>query len=77
MRIQHWLACTMQRTENVIAIGYCRRSKESEARTVSLEEQADRIRTYCAAEGWTLAELVTDDGVSGGRRERLVRLQRR
>jgi DNA invertase Pin-like site-specific DNA recombinase len=65
----------MQRIDGVIAIGYCRRSKESGARTVSLEEQAGRIRAYCAAQGWTLAELVTDDGVSGGRRERLVRLQ--
>jgi site-specific DNA recombinase len=67
----------MQRTEGVIAIGYCRRSKESEARTISLEDQAGRIQDYCETNGWTLAELVTDDGVSGGRRERLERLTER
>jgi DNA invertase Pin-like site-specific DNA recombinase len=59
----------------MVAIGYLRRSKESGARTVGLAEQAARIRVYCAAEGWTLAELVTDDGVSGGKRARLVRLE--
>ncbi len=58
----------------MVAIGYVRRSKESGARTVSLEEQAERIRAYCADQGWTVAEIVTDDGVSGGRRERLARL---
>ena len=55
-------------------IGYVRRSKESGARTVSLEEQAARVRAYCQERGWVLAELVTDDGVSGGKRDRLVRL---
>ncbi len=58
----------------MVAIGYVRRSKESGARTVSLEEQTERIRAYCADQGWTVAEMVTDDGVSGGRRERLARL---
>ena len=56
------------------AVGYVRRSKESGARTVSLEEQAAKIRAYCSERRWSLAEVVTDDGVSGGRRERLVRL---
>jgi DNA invertase Pin-like site-specific DNA recombinase len=59
----------------MVAIGYVRRSKESTARTVSLEEQAARIRAYAEAEGWTLAAIVTDDGVSGGKRERLARLE--
>jgi site-specific DNA recombinase len=59
----------------MVAIGYCRRSRESGARTVSLEEQAAQIRRYAEAQGWTLAELVTDDGVSGGKRQRLTRLE--
>ena len=39
-----------------------------------LDEQVARIRAYCADQGWTVSEMVTDDGVSGGRRERLARL---
>jgi DNA invertase Pin-like site-specific DNA recombinase len=42
------------------AIGYMRRSKESGPRMQNLEEQAARIRAYCEAQGWGLAELVTE-----------------
>jgi site-specific DNA recombinase len=58
----------------MIAVGYVRRSKASDSRSVSIEDQRERIRDYCAEQGWTLAEVVTDDGISGGKRERLVRL---
>src|SRR5712692_4543491 len=58
----------------MIALGYVRRSKESAARTVSLEDQRARIQTYCHERGWRLTEVLADDGVSGGRRERLERL---
>jgi DNA invertase Pin-like site-specific DNA recombinase len=34
-----------------------------------------RSRAYCVAQGWALADVVTDDGISGGKRERLVRLE--
>ena len=61
----------------LVAIGYIRRSKESGARTVSLEDQRAQIETYAAAQGWQLAEVVSDDGISGGRRERLERLAER
>jgi DNA invertase Pin-like site-specific DNA recombinase len=61
----------------MIAIGYVRRSKESGERTVSLQDQRARIAAYCAERGWSLAEIVCDDGVSGGRRERLERLAER
>ena len=57
------------------AIGYARRSKESSARTISLEDQRERIAAYCTDHGWTLAETVVDDGVSGGKRARLARLE--
>jgi DNA invertase Pin-like site-specific DNA recombinase len=33
-------------------VGYCRRSKESGAHTVSLEEQAAQIQRYAAQQGW-------------------------
>jgi DNA invertase Pin-like site-specific DNA recombinase len=59
----------------VIALGYVRRSKASGARTVSLEDQEARIADYCRAQSWTLAEVLVDDGVSGGRRDRLQRIQ--
>ena len=61
----------------VTAIGYVRRSKESRARTVSLEDQRARIAEYAQGQGWQVAEIVADDGVSGGRRERLERLAER
>lgn len=59
----------------IAAIGYVRRSKESGARTVSLEDQRARIEDYCRERGWTLAQVLVDDGVSGGRRDRLERVQ--
>lgn len=57
------------------ALGYARKSKKSEARSVSLAEQEAQIRAYCQTQGWRLAEVLTDDGVSGGRRDRLQRVQ--
>jgi site-specific DNA recombinase len=59
----------------MVAIGYARRSKESGARTVSLQEQAEQIRRYASQQGWALAEVVVDDGISGGKRSRLARLE--
>jgi DNA invertase Pin-like site-specific DNA recombinase len=64
-------------SRGIVALGYVRRSKESEARTVSLEDQQERIAAYCQERGWELAEILADDGVSGGRRERLDRLAER
>src|SRR5215471_14124728 len=60
-----------------VAIGYIRRSKESGQRTVSLNDQRTQIEAYAEAQGWRLAEILSDDGVSGGRRERLERLDAR
>jgi DNA invertase Pin-like site-specific DNA recombinase len=59
------------------ALGYVRRSKESGTRTVSLEDQRARIDAYCTERGWELVDVLADDGVSGGRRERLDRLAER
>lgn len=71
----------------MIALGYLRRSKESEKKdkrtgqvlekshVVSLETQAAAIRAYCATHGWTLIMLPPDDGVSGGQRNRLTRIE--
>jgi len=64
-------------SEDTVALGYVRRSKESGVRSVSLEDQHERIAAYCRERGWQLAEVLADDGVSGGRRERLDRLAER
>ncbi len=58
-----------------LAIGYIRRSKESNAKNVSLEEQTEKIISYCSEKGLVLVDMVTDDGVSGGDRDRLERLE--
>ena len=57
------------------AIGYVRRSKESDTKTVSLEGQTEKITSYCNEKGLKVAQIVTDDGVSGGDRDRLERLE--
>ncbi len=47
------------------AIGYIRVSTEDQAREgVSLDVQAERIRAYCQAKGWTLTEIIRDEGRS-------------
>ena len=54
----------------MIAVGYVRRSKKSEARAVSLDEQRRHITEYCEKAGLTLAHVVSHDGVSGTKRKR-------
>ncbi|NUQ47347.1 MAG: recombinase family protein [Phycisphaerae bacterium] len=50
------------------AVGYFRVSTEEQTATgLGLADQADRIRAYCALRGLTLAEIIQDGGVSGGR----------
>jgi len=52
------------------AIGYIRRSKKSEAATVSLQEQSQQISRYCFAHEFELVQVISHDGVSGTKRER-------
>jgi hypothetical protein len=54
----------------MVALGHIRRSKESGARTVSLGDQRAGIADYLPGPG--LVEVLANDGVSGGRRERSV-----
>jgi len=59
----------------MIALGYVRRSKESEEDNVSLEVQRDLIVDYCRRSlGGTPVCLWADDGVSGSDRMRFERL---
>lgn len=61
----------------MIAVGYIRRSKKSEVRTVSLEEQEAQIRAYCLHRGFELREVVCHDGVSGTKRTRFAEIDER
>jgi len=54
----------------MIATGYLRRSKKSDDNTVSLYEQERQIQAYCADKGFSLASIVTHNGISGGKRSR-------
>jgi DNA invertase Pin-like site-specific DNA recombinase len=50
------------------SIGYIRVSTEEQAREgVSLDAQEARLRSYCAAAGLTLVEVVRDEGVSASK----------
>lgn len=59
----------------MVAIGYVRRSKESGDRTVSLQAQTEHVQEYAERQGWTLVSVLTDDGISGGKRERFERIK--
>lgn len=54
----------------MIAVGYIRRSKKSEERTVSLDEQARQVRVYCESKDLRLVKIIRHDGVSGAKRSR-------
>lgn len=57
------------------AVIYIRRSKESNERTVSLREQEAKCRAYAAMMNFTVQEVVEDDGVSGGDRDRFAGIE--
>lgn len=47
-------------------LGYVRVSTDDQARDGhSLADQTERVHAYCKAKGWTLVDVITDDGVSG------------
>lgn len=58
----------------MIALGYTRRSKRSEEKTVSLQAQREHIERYCLAQGFDLAHVVEQDGMSGTKRARFATL---
>jgi site-specific DNA recombinase len=58
------------------AIGYCRVSTETQATEgVSLEAQQAKIAAWCSANGYTLAAVYVDAGLSGGRADNRPQLQ--
>jgi len=56
--------------ETMRVLGYVRVSTENQLENYSVEEQAARIRAYCAAKGWDLLRIYTDGGFSGGNTKR-------
>lgn len=52
------------------AVGYLRRSKAAEDKTISLLEQESQIRRYCLEQKWELARIIVHNGVSGAKRAR-------
>lgn len=58
----------------MIAIGYIRRSKRSEEKTISLDAQRDHIEQYCKRLGFDLRGVVSHDGISGTKRKRFASL---
>jgi len=57
-----------------VAVGYIRRSHESDQRTVSLATQRTAIERYATEQGWDLAAVLEHDGISGGKRSRFAAL---
>ena len=53
-----------------IVCGYVRVSTENQLENYSIEEQAERIKAYCAAKDWALLKIYTDGGYSGGNTNR-------
>ena len=56
------------------ALAYLRRSKESDARTVSLDVQRAAVAAYCRTVALEVVGEIEDDGVSGGKRARFGRI---
>jgi len=67
--VQHHIEEGVTRARPV-ALGYVRRSHESTERTVSLAAQRAAITRYAAEQGWDLVDVISHDGVSGGKRTR-------
>lgn len=55
---------------NTRVTGYVRVSTDNQLENYSIEEQADRIHSYCRAKGWSLIKIYTDGGYSGGNTNR-------
>ncbi len=58
------------------ALAYIRRSKESDERTVSLEQQKCAIDAYCEKHGLRIEEVLVHNGVSGSNRLRLEMMKK-
>lgn len=53
-----------------MVFGYVRVSTENQLENYSIDEQVQRIESYCKAKGWVLLKIYTDGGYSGGNTDR-------
>lgn len=53
-----------------IVCGYVRVSTENQLENYSIDEQVERIKSYCKAKDWDLLKIYTDGGYSGGNTNR-------
>ena len=49
---------------------YVRVSTENQLENYSIEEQIERLKSYCKAKDWTVYKVYTDGGFSGGNIDR-------
>jgi len=56
--------------EDYKVFGYVRVSTDNQLENYSIDEQVERIQSYCKAKGWMLLKVYTDGGFSGGNTER-------
>ncbi len=53
-----------------LVFGYVRVSTENQLENYSIDEQVQRIQSYCQAKDWVLLKVYTDGGFSGGNTDR-------
>lgn len=53
-----------------VVVGYARVSTENQIENYSIDEQIERLQSYCKAKDWTLLKTYVDGGYSGGNTER-------
>ena len=56
--------------EKMMVFAYARVSTENQLENYSIEEQTDRLKSYCAARDWVLLHTYVDGGYSGGNTDR-------
>lgn len=56
--------------KKMMVCGYVRVSTENQLENYSIDEQVQRIQSYCQAKDWVLLKIYTDGGFSGGNTDR-------
>ena len=56
--------------DRAVVFGYARVSTDNQLENYSIDEQIERLESYCKAKDWTLLKTYVDGGYSGGNTER-------
>lgn len=54
----------------MMVVGYARVSTDNQTENYSIDEQIERLRSYCKAKDWALLKTYVDGGYSGGNTDR-------